>query len=67
MKKCCLLIALGCQFWLSKAQDFGLEYEMNTTEYIITLENIIVEQETYLVNLIDSLYQNYIPINLNEG
>jgi hypothetical protein len=67
MKKCCLLIALGCQFWLSKAQNFGLEYESNTTEYISTLENIIVEQETYLVNLIDSLYQNFIPINLNEG
>jgi len=67
MKKCCLLLAFGCQFFVSVSQNIGPYYLTDSAEYISTLEELLYEQETHFSNLIDSIGNNPINITLSDG
>jgi len=67
MKRCCLLIAFGCHFFASVAQDISQYYLADSAEYISTLEQLLSEQETYFISLIDSVANSPIDISLSEG
>ena len=67
MKRCCLLIAFGCHFFTSVAQDISQYYLADSAEYISTLEQLLSEQETYFISLIDSVANSPIDISLSEG
>ena len=67
MKRCCLLIVFGCHFFASVAQNISQYYLADSAEYISTLEQLLSEQETYFINLIDSVTNSPVNISLSEG
>ena len=49
------------------AQNSDQSYLTDSAEYISKLEQLLTEQETYFINLIDSVTNSPVNISLNEG